>query len=176
MRYISKFNESKKSKGSIDSTESPFKQRANSIYQDFKQKMQFEISNELKSVIEFAHIIDDILLVNYPEIEYWFTQFIVSKPGSAGMEDEFYIALDLKEDKIELSNDAFDDGESPINNIIETFSNIDSRKVTFLVEFGENKKSMIDEFLKDLKSRYTFLRFRKDDELDFISFKIQDLK
>lgn len=176
MRYISKFNESKKSKGSIDSTESSFKQRANSIYQDFKQKMQSEVQIELDPVIKFAHTINDILLVNYPEIEYWFSQFIISHPGYAGIEDEFYFDLDLKDDKIELSSDAFDDGESPITNIIKAFSNIDSRKVTFLVEFGENKKSMIDEFLKDLKSRYTFLRFRKDDELDFISFKIQDLK
>lgn len=174
MRHIIKFNESKKSE-SINSKGS-FKQRANSIYQEFKLKMQSEIQIELKPVIEFAHTINDILLVNYPEIEYWFSQFIISQPGSAGMEDEFYIDLDLKEDKIELSNDVFDDDESPITNIIKAFSNIDSRKVTFLVEFGENKKSMIDEFLKDLKSRYTFLRFRKDDELDFISFKIQDLK
>lgn len=175
MRHIIKFNESKKSEESINSKGS-FKQRANSIYQEFKLKMQSEIQIELKPVIEFAHTINDILLVNYPEIEYWFSQFIISQPGSAGMEDGFYIDLDLKEDKIELSNDAFDDSESPITNIIKAFSNIDSRKVTFLVEFGENKKSMIDEFLKDLKSRYTFLRFRKDDELDFISFKIQDLK
>lgn len=176
MRYISKFNESKKSKGSIDSTESSFKQRANSIYQDFKQKMQSEVQIELDPVIKFAHTINDILLVNYPEIEYWFSQFIISHPGYAGIEDEFYFDLDLKDDKIELSSDAFDDGESPITNIIKAFSNIESRKVTYLIEFGENKQSLVNDFLKDIKSRYPYLTSKEDDDIISISTKIRNIK
>lgn len=170
MRYISKFNESKES---INSTEPPFKQRANSIYQDFKQKMQSEISNELKSVIEFANTINDILLVNYPEIEYWFNQFI----NHPDMDGEFYFDLDLKDDKIELSNDTFDDGESPIVNIIKEFSNIDSRNVNYLIEFGENKQSSVNSFLKDIKSRYPYLTSHKeDDDIISISTKIRSIK
>ena len=56
--------------------------------------MQSEIQIELDPVIKFAHTINDILLVNYPEIEYWFSQFRISQPGYVGMEDEFYFDLD----------------------------------------------------------------------------------
>lgn len=176
MRYISKFNESKKSEESINSTGS-FKKRANSIYQEFKLKMQSEIQIELDPVIKFSHTINDILLVNYPEIEYWFSQFIISHPEYAGIEDGFYFDLDLKDDKIELSNDAFDDGESPITNIIKAFSNIESRKVTYLIEFGENKQSLVNDFLKDIKSRYPYLTSQKeDDDIISISTKIRNIK
>lgn len=139
--------------------------------------MQSEIQIELDPVIKFAHTINDILLVNYPEIEYWFGQFRISQPGYVGMEDEFYFDLDLKDDKIELSNDTFDDGESPITNIIKAFSNIDTRKVIYLIEFGENKQSLVNDLLKDLKSRYPYLTFQKeDDDIISISTKIRNIK
>lgn len=45
------------------------------------------------------------------------------------------------------------------------------------IEFGENKQSLVNDLLKDLKSRYSYLTFQKEDDgIISISTKIGNIK